>query len=86
MNPVRKVTLVWIALVIATLVAAAIGSAGHSGMLGAVVTIGLLVLKGQLVVDYFMELKDVKRFWRVIMSCYCVVIGGLVLVAYYLSL
>lgn len=85
-SEVKRVTWIWLFLVIATLFAAAIGSAGHTGMLGAVVTIGILIAKGQLIVDYFMELRHVAWRWRLLMSAYCVVIGGLVLLAYWLSI
>jgi cytochrome c oxidase subunit IV len=73
-------------LVVATLLAAIIGSAGHTGLMGAVVTLMLLIMKGQLVVDHFMELRHVDWHWRLLLSAYAVVIGGLVLVAYWLSL
>ncbi|GLQ31084.1 cytochrome C oxidase subunit IV family protein [Litoribrevibacter albus] len=83
---VKKVTWVWFFLVLATLLAAVIGSAGHAGMLGAVVTLGLLIAKSQLVVDHFMELRHVDWHWRLLLSAYSVVIGGLVLLAYWMSI
>ncbi len=85
-SQIRKVTWVWVILVVATLLAAIIGSAGHTGLMGAVVTLMLLIVKGQLVVDHFMELRHVDWHWRLLLSAYAVVIGGLVLVAYWLSL
>lgn len=85
-SQIRKVTWVWVMLVVATLLAAIIGSAGHTGLMGAVVTLMLLIMKGQLVVDHFMELRHVDWHWRLLLSAYAVVIGGLVLVAYWLSL
>lgn len=85
-SQIRKVTWVWVMLVVATLLAAIIGSAGHTGLMGAVVTLMLLIVKGQLVVDHFMELRHVDWHWRLLLSAYAVVIGGLVLVAYWLSL
>lgn len=82
---VRKVTVVWVFLMVATLVAAAIGSAGHSGLMGAAVALGLLIAKAQLVVDHFMELRHVDWHWRLLLSAYSVVISGLVFAAYWMS-
>lgn len=42
----------------------------------------LTLLKGQLVVDYFMGLRHARRVWRVTMSAYLIVVGTLIGVAY----
>ncbi|MFC3150376.1 cytochrome C oxidase subunit IV family protein [Litoribrevibacter euphylliae] len=84
-SQVKKVTYVWLFLMVATLIAAAIGSAGHSGVVGALVALGLLIAKGQLVVDHFMELRHVDWHWRLLLSAYSVVISGLVFTAYWMS-
>lgn len=42
----------------------------------------LTLLKGQLVVDYFMGLRHVRLLWRVVMSTYLVTVGALIGLAY----
>ncbi|MCL6416951.1 cytochrome C oxidase subunit IV family protein [Aestuariirhabdus sp. Z084] len=85
-SQVVQVTRVWCFLMLATLFAFAIGGAGSMGIWGALVTVGLLIAKSQLIVDYFMELRSVPRPWRLLMSGYSVIIGSLILLAYWLGL
>lgn len=42
----------------------------------------LTLFKGQLVVNYFMGLRHVRRLWRVIMSLYLITVGALIGLAY----
>ena len=82
----NKATFVWIALMFATAIGAFLGSLKTTGVAVVLLSIVVLVVKGQLIVDYFMGLKPVARHWRILMSAYSIVIGAFVFLAYCLSL
>ena len=82
---VQYATRVWLLLMLATALAAGLSFLPVNGLLMTVITIGILILKGQMIVDYFMGLKTASVFWRVVMSAYCVVIGVVVLGVYWLG-
>ena len=91
MTSVRQATVIWLMLIAATAIAAVLGSielsmAGQTGLWVTFASIVILVIKGQLIVDYFMGLKNVQPMWRILLSAYCLVIGGFVFLAYWLSL
>lgn len=86
MSETRKVTLIWLALILATAIGALISTFEETGVLVVFFTVTILIIKGQLIVDYFMNLKDVAKHWRMLMSAYCIVIGAFVFSAYCLSI
>ena len=76
---------VWLILVALTLVTYAAGQAGLGCRL---VITGLLlsvVIKGQLIVDYFMGLRDVRNPWRWITTGWLVTVVTLIGVAFTLG-
>lgn len=78
----RRTTLVWLALIVLTLVTLAIGKAGLAGKQ---VMLGLLLIaliKGRMVSNHFMGLKEVDFLWRAIVLLYFLLVGGLIAVAY----
>jgi len=78
----RFATIVWLALVALTLATFAIGEAGLGGKQ---VMLGLLLIaliKGQMVSNYFMGLKQADFLWRAIMLIYYLLVGGLIAAAY----
>ena len=76
------ITIIWLLLIALSGIAAWIGEFGESTphIIGFVIL--ALIVKGQLVVDYFMGLKQVSWLWRGIMSAFCVVIGAIMFVTY----
>ncbi len=82
LNPIQYATLVWLGLVLATLLAALISHFIESGFVLLIASVIILIIKGQLIVDHFMALKNVSRHWRILMSAYCIVIGSLTVVAF----
>ena len=83
---INKATFVWVALMFATALGALLGSLETTGAAVVLLSIVVLCIKGQLIVDHFMGLKTVARHWRLLMSAYCIVIGVFVFLAYWLSL
>lgn len=85
MTDIKRVTIVWLVLVVITLIAALIGNSEQTGIWIVLGSVILLALKGQLVVDHFMGMREVIKQWRLIMSAYCIVIGAFIFLAYCLS-
>jgi hypothetical protein len=62
-------------------------SADRFGLSGIGLVLAVLVIalfKGQLVVDYFMGLRQVRWFWRTILYGYLVVVGASIAIAFVL--
>ena len=76
------ITIIWLLLIVLSGIAAWIGEFGASSphIIGFVIL--ALIVKGQLVVDYFMGLKQVSWIWRGIMSAFCMVIGAIMFITY----
>ena len=75
---------VWITLILFSLFAFLLG---YLELIGSVMVGILLVstfIKGQLVIDYFMGLKDVRLKYRIIPTIWLIVLLSLIAVAYYL--
>lgn len=82
LNPVQCATVTWCCLMMATICAAVLSQFFSSGLTLLFLSVAILILKGQLIVDSFMGLRNVARHWRFIMSAYCIVIGMFVITAY----
>ncbi len=77
-------TLLWLlllALTFATYAAAELGVEGNGLILGVLL---LALIKGKLIVDYFMGLRWVRGFWRPMLSLYLITVGGLIATAFLL--
>ncbi len=78
-----KNTVIWIVLVSLTLFAFLLG---YLKLLSQALIMVLLIttfIKGQLVIDYFMELKNVRLRWRIIPTMWLLTIISLISFAYY---
>lgn len=82
MISIRKAAFVWAALVLLTLAGALVAEKWQVGPSLVLLAVGMLVLKGQMIVDHFMGLRPVRWLWRGLMSAYSVVIGAFIIVAY----
>lgn len=86
LNTVQRATLIWLALMAATISAALMSLFFKSGVVLLLVSVILLIFKGQMVIDHFMELRHVSTHWRRLMSAYCIVIGAFVVLAYLMGM
>jgi len=80
------VQIIWISLVVLSIFAFLLG---YLELINASLVIVLLIttfIKGQLVVDYFMDLKDVDTKYRLIPIVWLLLILILVSVAYYIPI
>ena len=76
--------MVWITLVLLTIFAFLLGYLNYINPLIVSVLLMSTFIKGQLVIDYFMGLKDVKLRYRLIPTAWLFTIISLICVAYYL--
>ncbi len=76
---------VYMAMMLLTSVTFSADRLGLSGI-GLVLTVLFIaIFKGQMVVDYFMGLREVRWFWRTILYGYLVILGGAISVAFILA-
>lgn len=80
----KNVEVIWLVLILLTIFAFLLG---YLKLVNSSLVTALLVstfIKGQLVVDYFMGLKEVKFKYRIIPTLWLSVVLSLVAVAYYI--
>ncbi len=67
--------IVWLLLVLLSGIGAYIGEFAQPNNQNLIFILLILVIKAQLIIDYFMMLKKVKALWRLTMSAFSVVIS-----------
>lgn len=80
----RPCTLIWLLLLVltfATYASAQLGLQGKGLILG---VLTLAIIKGHLVTDHFMGLRQVSGFWRPLLATYFLIVGGLIAAAFLL--
>jgi cytochrome c oxidase subunit IV len=79
-------TLSWLWLILLTLASVAVGYYSQHSSVNSVLFIAMamliIALKGQQIIDVFMELKHAPRLWRNIMLAYVVVIPLIIVLIY----
>ena len=82
-NPINRA---WLVLMIATAITWYLGEVGAAGT-GAIVGMLLIAfVKGRLVILDFMELRQAPPMWRLLLEGWMLLVGSLILLAYWLSL
>lgn len=81
LRPCTQVWLLLLTLTFATYAAAQLGLQGKGLVLG---VLAIALIKGQLVTDRFMGLRQVSGFWRPLLSAYLFIVGGLIATAFLL--
>jgi len=79
---IRPCTVVYLLLMALTFITWYIGVSGMSGIGISLVVLGLALIKGQMIGDYFMGLKAVSGFWRWVIFIWLFVPGGLITIAF----
>ena len=82
----KYLELVWAILAILTLFAYLLGYLKIISTFFVAVLLGTTFIKGQLVIDYFMGLKNVSWKYRIIPTLWLSIIITLIAVAYYLPI
>lgn len=78
--------IVWIILVLLTIFAFLLGYLNYINPLVVSILLMSTFIKGQLVIDYFMGLKDVRLCYRLIPTVWLLTVISLISVAYYLPI
>jgi cytochrome c oxidase subunit IV len=81
----RPCTWVYLAMLGLTLVTFGIGAAGLGGLTLSLSVLGLALIKGQMVGDYFMGLQAVKGPWRWVIALWLLLPGALISLAFTLA-
>jgi hypothetical protein len=82
-NPAHRA---WLILVIATGITWYLGEVGAAGTAAIVAMLVIAFIKGRLVILDFMELREAPRLWRTLLEGWLIVVGSLILLAYWISL
>ena len=78
----RPCTIVYLFLMALTGVTYMVGQLGLTGLSAALPILFLALLKGQLVGDYFMGLKNVRGLWRWVVFLWLLIPGTLITIAF----
>ncbi len=81
-----KLTLIWIILILLTLSSSLVAYFELSGLYIVGFVLLTVSIKGQLIIDHYMGMKNVRGFWRFSLLGFIIVIPLVVFVGYYLSL
>ena len=81
----KTLFIIWVVLIVSTLITAYIGYLELSGYYFVGFILLMVMLKGQLIIDHYMGLKNVRGFWRLAMLGFVYVIPGIIFTGYYLS-
>lgn len=76
---------VYLLLLILTTVTLGVGHACAGGLGVSLAVLGLALLKGQLIGDYFMGLKGIRGPWRWVISLWLLLAGALIASAFAMS-
>ncbi len=80
-----KLAIIWAILMVLTLSTAYIGYLQLSGLYIVAFILLTVTIKGQLIIDHYIGLKNVRGFWRLAMLGFVYVIPVIILTGYYLS-
>ncbi len=83
---VRPCTWVWLILILLTVFAFLVGEFELGGITIVSTLLLSTLIKGQIVVDYFMGLHQVRWLWRIILYSWLLLVIGLIGFAYWLGL
>jgi len=75
---------IWISLVLLTLFSFVLGHLDILSGFLVILLLGITLIKGQLIIDYFMGLKKVRLKYRLIPTLWLVFVLGMIALAYYL--
>ncbi len=79
---IRPCTIIFGLLLALTVTTWFIGTMGLSGLQVSLMVLGFALIKGQLIGDYFMGLKQVSGFWRWAVTLWLVLVGSLITYAF----
>ena len=78
----RPCTWVYLVLIALTFTTYAVGELGLGGLSFSLLVLGIALVKGQLVGDFFMGLQGLSGPWRWVILIWLTLIGGLITLAF----
>ncbi|NBB83599.1 MAG: O-succinylhomoserine sulfhydrylase [Alphaproteobacteria bacterium] len=81
----RRAAGVYLLLLSLTSVTVSVGHAGAGGLWVSLAVLGLALLKGQLIGDYFMGLKGIRGPWRWVILLWLLLVGVLIATGFALA-
>jgi len=82
-NPAHRA---WLILLIATGITWYLGEVGAAGTGAIIAMLAIAFVKGRLVILDFMELRGAPLMWRLLLEGWLILVGSLILLAYWMSL
>lgn len=82
-NPANRA---WLVLLVATGATWWLGEMGAAGTGAILAMLAIVFIKGRLVILDFMELRSAPLMWRLLLEGWLILVGGLILLAYWISL
>ncbi len=79
---IRACTLAWLLLLILSTASFILGS-DKTGTLFITSVLAITLIKGQLIIRYFMGLRNVRLLWQAVMGAYLATIGVIIGLAYF---
>lgn len=84
-NWLRPCTRVWLLLLLLTFIAFFSGQLMLGGRIVMSIILLATILKGTLIADYFMDLRNTRLLWRMLIWGWLIVVAGAVSLAYSLA-
>lgn len=78
----KQIIISWLILIALTLLSVFIGEIVENHTLFILLVLAIVFLKGQQIVDIFMELKTAPRMWRLILLSYVILIPAIITTIY----
>ncbi|HHJ36417.1 MAG TPA: thiosulfate reductase [Gammaproteobacteria bacterium] len=82
MSQIKRINTLWVILLLLTLFSAYMAERATPGLSSIVIMAIVLAIKGRIIVDYFMELKEAHTILRTLMQLYFYVIPALIILVY----
>jgi cytochrome c oxidase subunit IV len=82
MTHIKLINTLWLILIVLTLFSAYMAEQAKPGFNSIAIMALVLAIKGRIIVDYFMELKDSHVVLRTLMQVYFYVIPALIILVY----
>lgn len=83
LNPANRA---WLVLLVATGATWWLGEVGAAGAGAILAMLAIAFIKGRLVILDFMELRGAPPLWRLLFEGWLILVGGLILLAYVISI
>lgn len=82
MSDIKRINILWFALIALTLFSTYMAEQATPGLNSVIIMALVLAIKGRIIVDYFMELKNSNKVLRTLMRVYFYVIPAMIILVY----